>query len=210
MRSWVLIGAALASLGFAAASQAAVLTSYDFSDVGYFGTSTTAIPAAGVTGGNLQMHGMGSVSMSPGALLTQDYIGSGTPDYTCYFDWSISPQAGKKMSLTSIGVTFYNDGSGASRFQVVSGLGTTLTTKTNVNSQSSYSITLSGAEFTDLTTPVTFRLYPYYSIGGTYGLSSSLTVNGTVVAAPEPAILGLSALLIPLMARRRKHETTAA
>jgi hypothetical protein len=149
--------------------------------------------------------GSGSVGTLPLAITNNSY-----------WQFTISPQAGQLLNLTSLTFEGWKGGSSGTRGYgletSVGGFGPGLTlasadfTATRVSPKpvgSDWTIDLSGAGFQNLVSPITFRVYTY-STAGTVEFDN-VTLNGNLVAVPEPgtlAFLGLGTLA--LMIRRRR------
>ena len=162
--------------------------------------------------------GLGAATAN-GRYNASGWTTGGTIDANDYFTFTLDANDGYKIDYSSF--IFTGQGNGGPRllqleysldgnaFQPVGGV---LTATTN-NTRKDYFIDLSGAQFQNLTTPVTFRLYGYNTVNSA-GLFSinSYSINGYVDTAPEPgtmALLGVGSVLMGGYLRRTRKEVDA-
>jgi hypothetical protein len=222
----------VAILLMAPAGQAALIVNYDFAPA-------QASPIAGAPG-------LAPYSVASNVAATSVALGAGTyPARTslntasyleyspngfnsvaaavtgnAYWGFTVTPDAGYQMTLTDF--TFYARGGGTSArgYAVRSSLdnyATDLSTGSLAfTAFTPFTVTL-GAAFSNLTDPVTFRMYSYsgsnnstlYYEGFNTAANAGLgpTLNGTISAMPEPAtvaFLGLGAAGLWINRRRRR------
>ncbi len=142
-----------------------------------------------------------------------------------YIQFTLTPEAGYRLSLTSVTFGVGRSGTGTTSSQwrssidsfastistyttVASGLTNSSGVLTNPDSNSSWTgnvLNLSGASYQNLTSTVTFRLYLGSAEGttGTAGLQGDLGFAGSLVVIPEPheyalMLAGLLGLVIVL------------
>lgn len=147
-----------------------------------------------------------------------------------YLTFSISPQSGYQVSLSTLDVNFRRSSTGPNTFQWAYSIDGFTTNNVNIGSEISFTstatdgvaqsqISLAGiSALQSITGTATFRLYGYGSAGGTFAIGrltgNDLSINGIVTAVPEPstyaAILGGVALVGVMAIRRRKPAANAA
>jgi len=176
-------------------------------------------------------------SWSTGATTSTDTF-SGALDASDYYQFTVTPDSSYQYTLTSITFDAGRSSTGARQFEVrscIDSFTTELTSSasnpavsivssnvfqftdnTSTATYSGNSITLSGLNFTGISSSITFRIYAYNAEGtsGTFRLDN-LAINGSseLAAVPEPstyaAILGGVALIGVIAIRRRKKFSAA-
>lgn len=157
---------------------------------------------------------------------------SGSVDANRYYEFTITPQSGYTVSLSSITfdagrsstgprqfvIRSSNDsyvsnisGTGSGAVSTVSGNIFQFTDNSSTNLVAGQSITMSS--FTNVTSPLTLRIFGFNAEAGTGTLRiDNLAVNGSVTAVPEPstyaAMAGAVALLGVMVHRRRQRLAT--
>ena len=126
-------------------------------------------------------------------------------DSNDYFGFTLTPNDGFRMDLTSFVYTAQRSGSGPSSFAFRSSLdsfaaniGTPTSTGTTID--------LSSVSYQDVSSAITFRLYGFNSAGGTFSVND-FTFNGSMelIPVPEPitwAMLSFGTLFGGLQLRR--------
>ncbi|HEY0947451.1 MAG TPA: hypothetical protein VGD81_19365 [Opitutaceae bacterium] len=136
---------------------------------------------------------------------------SGTLNAAAYYEFTITPEAGYALSLTSLTFGAGRSSTGPRQFSLRSnagadGFATNLTgaaSNTNIsvtggnifqfvdnNSSSTYagnSVTLTGGDFTDVTAAITFRLYAFNAEAGGSFRIDNFAISGSASAIPEPS-----------------------
>jgi hypothetical protein len=126
-----------------------------------------------------------------------------------YFEFTITPNAGFLLDLTSLTFDAARGGGGTPRGYVVrsslNSFATDLATADLLTVRPTYtpvSIDLSG--FADAAGAVTFRVYSYSPGAGSSVDYDNITVNGSVVPEPATGLLGVSGIVL-LTVRRRSR-----
>jgi hypothetical protein len=133
-----------------------------------------------------------------------------------YFSYTVTPVAGKNMSLTDFQFDVMRGGGSTPRGYVVrssannfatdlsaADVATVRPTFTHVN------IDLTGASFQNLTDPLTFRIYVFSTGAGSSVDFDNFALNGTTAAAPEPATFGLAGVAATGLLARRSRRARA-
>lgn len=136
-----------------------------------------------------------------------------------YIQFTLTPASGYQLSLTNFSLDFGSSYNSQPRgFAVRSSLdgftGTIYNLSLPSNSDSTsavfnYSTALVGAQYQNVTTPVTFRIYGFDNATGTtnYLRFDNITLQGTVGAIPEPSgMLFLGAAVFPLLLTRTRGK----
>lgn len=184
-------------------ASAAMLSQYTFSDTGMFSSSSQVSGAAShVNASPVVMHGLSTTMVSSPGLWSTEMLGE--MDYSAYYEWSIEPATNYKLNLNYVDIAFYPDSSSSCDEYTLYVNGMSYGSASN--SDGWVTTTRFPLGLGPTTQKVTFQVYPYgdNSFGGVFGLTGDLVVDGTVSAVPEPAFLGVGALLVPLLARRRR------
>jgi len=95
-----------------------------------------------------------------------------------YFEFTLTPGTGKKINFVSFIYTGQNSGTGPVNFAFrgsADGFSNNIGTATLLGT----TISLSGADYQNITAPITFRFYAWGGTGGTYSIND-FTFNGTV------------------------------
>ena len=95
-----------------------------------------------------------------------------------YFEFTLTPGTGKKINFVSFIYTGQNSGTGPVNFAFrgsADGFSNNIGTATLLGT----TISLSGADYQNITAPITFRFYAWGGTGGTYSINA-FTFNGTV------------------------------
>lgn len=146
-----------------------------------------------------------------------------------YLTFSVTPNSGYQVSLSTLDVSFRRSSTGPNAFQWVYSLDSFATEGVNIGSEISYtSTTTNGTDQTQInlsgisalqsiTGTAMFRLYAYGASGtsGSFAIGragSDLAIGGSLTAVPEPstyaAILGMITLASVMTVRRRQKRTT--
>ena len=176
--------------------------------IAYSSTGPT-LPEATAPSGNTYIFGGTSSTPSPRSLQFSAAEG-GTGTTSRYLTFTITPDAGYEIDLTSLTLQYQQVSTVASAptghspttlfiQSSVTGFGDTatdlFTDSTLLGTFESGTLTLSSNSlFQNLTSAVTFRIYAYGSRGNTssQGLRfDNITLNGDMVAVPEPSAAGL-------------------
>ncbi|WP_219928742.1 YDG domain-containing protein [Flavobacterium pallidum] len=123
---------------------------------------------------NLSASGIGRGTGITGTSAANRYNATGFSttglDANDYFEWTLSPLGGNEIDLVNVIYTGQASASGPTNFALRSSVdGYTAnigSPVTNVNQ-----ISLSGPEFQNVSTPITFRLYAWGGTGGTYSIN---------------------------------------
>lgn len=234
---WSAWFAAIAA-GFSPA-RAQVFT-YSFADVVGGTSSTSAGGTAGnMTFSSFSAAGVSPTANAGGVFsFTQWSTGatdgnstfSGALDSSDYFQFTITPASGYQFSITSLTFDAGRSGTGPRQFAIRSSADgytsnlSAATTNANVSvvatnvfqftdTASTYagnSITLSGANFTNLTDPLTFRIFAFNAEGssGVFRIDN-FSIHASATAVPEPstyaALAGAGVLAFAVWRRRRAH-----
>ena len=213
---------ALLVIGSQAAHAQAFVTLYSF--LGQTGSQATTSPTSGLpTNATAGVIGRGSgitAATAPDSMNATAWTTGAVIDVNDYFEFTVAPSSGFALNMSQLQFNVRKSGSGAGSAEVRSSLdsyGATVGTALTVNSAAAGTdgiVSLTGAAFQGVSTPITFRIYGYNSqnAGGSMqlqnGTAGGLEISGTVIAIPEPASLALVGLtLLPgaaLLRRRRK------
>ena len=230
------------SLAIAAGNaSAAVIAEYAFTTVTGAVTTTAAnVTASTFVGGGVSVIGYsagaggasGSTSSAGNATMsrvntptTASVNATGTTGF--YFTFTVTPDVGKKLNLTTLSFFYGDDRADAAPTVLNFGLytsvdsyaaqvGSTLSwspSDTTAGSPPYFSLVaggsqyatldLSGAAFQNLTTATTFRIYGWDNISTSGNLRvDDVQLNGTVVPEPGAALLGGLGMLALLRRRR--------
>jgi len=129
-----------------------------------------------------------------------------------FFSFSLEPEAGYVLNLTSLEFKAARGGASVPRGWVVrssldayaADIGTADIPSQRPN-WTNYSLDLSGALYQNISGPVTFRFYVYSPAAGSTIEFDDITLNGTAV--PEPAawtLLATGLLVVGLLRKRRE------
>lgn len=222
-----------AVLGIAGSAQAAALLQWDFgTSNGNVATAAATTVDAGMQGSTLSRGSnmpAAACGFQPtrGSFTTETSYSAGTlaaaVTNNAYYQFVVAPQAGQKMSLSSVDFAGYQQNTHAgATIEVLYSLDGFATAGTSVGSVSNISENWSGAPYSvstvsvpalqNVENAVTFRLYFFgfgpweqRGLGQISGSNVDLGLSGTVAAVPEPAILGMmGAASSMLLVRRRK------
>lgn len=234
MRNGLGLAMALA-LGMVTAGsvRAGVVAQYNFnaSGAGQLAASTVDPNA---TAGSVNFTGSGATQFAfSGSLAINAATGATSAptgvSTSSYYQFTITPNAGYELDLTSLdfkaatGTPPWNVIGYVVRSSVDSYAADlqTGTVPTQYSSFSSFTVSLAGAAFQNLTSAVTFRIYSFKGAGSNPALTyDDVTVNGTVAplspppGVPEPATLSLVGVaagigLARLVVRRRGDAARA-
>ena len=127
---------------------------------------------------------------------------TGTIDLTAYFTFTLTPAATYEIDFTSFVYTGQASGTGATSVAFRSSVDS-FASNIGTPTVSGTTISLAGASFQNITTPIEFRLYGFgaSASGGTFSVNE-FTFNGDVVPEPSSALLGGLGLLALLRRRR--------
>lgn len=190
----------------------AIIVQYDFSgQPGNQGATPVTATATGLTASDL-VRGPGvSASSTANSMNSSAWTTSTVADLNDYYGFTLTANAGYSLTLTSLSFAERRSPTGIRMFELRSSLDGftaaipgTVTSVPNNDSVRNQTLSL-GSGFSDLLTPVTFRLYGYEaeSGSGTWRLQNhstfaGLVMDGTITAVPEPgtfAAVGLMSLL---------------
>ena len=108
-----------------------------------------------------------------------------SPQTNDYLEWSITPNSGYEIDLSSIDIRYDRSGTGPSglQLQIDTGSGFNTIHTDNSVSDTGENLTLSLASYLNLTTTVTFRIYAYSasSGGGTFDIEQHTATNKGVI-----------------------------
>lgn len=230
-QSFFLVAASLAFVLMPLVAPAAVLVSYTFSGTNDAPTTT----GANSTGGSLSLGaGIGLAqngfntsvgNPAPSRFITGDLANQASTgaQYTnnVYFEFTLAPQAGYHLNLSSatfdFGASFstslligWNLNSSVGGFTQVTAIASASFASSGqaANAFTQQTIDLSGAQFQNLSSAVTFRLYlsDSSSSAASQVRFDNLTVNGTA-AIPEPAVTTMMGFgLVGLLGHRSIHR----
>lgn len=179
------------------------------------GFSTTTIP-----GNTLPSNATVPVRFVRGSVTATNQTGALNGDD--YFKFTLTPDASFQANLTDLFFDFSGNGASSdpttntisffvrsSVNSYASNIGGTASVTKDGNTAATYqrhSVDLSAAEFQGLTSDVEFRLYIYQTSSSSSDVArfDNLTLNGNVVAVPEPSVAILAGLgFLGLLRRRR-------
>lgn len=148
---------------------------------------------------------------SSSAIFAASRVGTAVdPGDNDYFEFTITPDVGKKLNLEEFRFSTRGDNGGPANWSVRTSLdGFTDAIYTNIGqSQGNNSVDLTGASFDDLTSAISFRIYLAGRTGGS-GAGGALAnagngtqLLGTVTPVPEPSALVLALSGLALIMRR--------
>ena len=133
-----------------------------------------------------------------------------------YFTFSASPDSGYKLDLSSLAFNVARGGASTPRdYDIRTSLDTFATSLTGIVAINTarpaftpVSVNLSGGQFQGLTSPITFQVR-FFTAGISQNVDfDDITLNGEVVAVPEPNTLAMLALIGGWMFRRRLRGMT--
>ena len=222
----------LLALGtLASSAHAAILVNYSFTGVTQpdLNTNITAPPAS--TAANLSVTDLNATGSSARLLasgILPDTIFLGNLLATAadsvsgnrYFQFTITPDSGYQLDLTSLTFDVSRGGASTPRGWVlrssVDGFASDIATDTIPTVQptlTAVSVGLGGASYQGLTGDITFRMYGYMPSQGPFiGLNfDNLNLNGGVSLVPEPGELAAVAAagLLAWAGWRRRTQATA-
>lgn len=178
------------------------LARYNFSDTGWFANSSQVSSyAAGVNPSAVTMTGLSPTLGSAAGLWSKDVIYDRDP--SAYFQWSITPDANRKISIDYVDIAYAPQDWSCDEYTLyINGLNY----GTRRNAYGYVNVGRIQVGILNTSEPVTFQLMPFgdWSGGGVFGLTSDLVINGNVTVVPEPGLVGVGALLVPLLGRRRR------
>ncbi len=204
------LAAALMAL-FGTSLQGVTLVSYDFSgQPGNQTTTSTSVVASGLSADPLSRGaGLGSVAFADSMSGTGWDVGDFTPSDNDYFEFSITPDSGYEMDVTSIDLSILRSSSGAKNYAIFTSLDNYASAATNTyldigtGTQNLSFTFLTPSNFEGLASGLTLRLYGWNATtGGAAYLQSTFTASGSVNVVPEPSTyalfmsLGLVAYLV--------------
>lgn len=138
-----------------------------------------------------------------------------------FYQFAVTPTAGSTMNLTSLSFDGASATSVPSNGYVIrssaDGYGSDLQTAgftTQYSTFTNYSLSLTGSQFQNLTSAISFRVYTYITSGSNPAAAyDNLKLTGSVVAVPEPSTYALAAIAtgtIGYLARRRRNAAAQA
>lgn len=227
---WACVALACAALFVTGTVQASILSQYDFTDVvaGALNRSATTV-AANVLAGDItdapivntrntiilsRTTGVG-YSTEPVLSAARDQWGEAAVPDNVYFTFDVAPDAGYELGLSSLTFNVARGGGATPRTYDVrtslDGFANSLTGVVEVNTQRTtftpVSVDLSGNEFQNLTTPLTFQIRIFAPTAYQSLDFDNITVNGeAALAVPEPATLSLVAVVGCLMLLHRRNK----
>jgi hypothetical protein len=208
-------------------SDAAVLAKYDFtgsvktsSDTDLFSTAPALTDGAGWTSTINTTTG----NPAPSGSVLSNQTGSSQAlaiSGNDYYEFTITPNVGFVLNLTDLTFDYRRFGGGLNATFFVRSSADSFAT--NLGSASTGSdtfanvvISLSGAPFQNVSSPLTFRLYAFDDMNnaGKGDIVDNITLNGSTGVVPEPGTFGLLAFgaagLAGVIARRRKKAHVSA
>lgn len=136
-----------------------------------------------------------STSAGSGAFSARSWSTSSAIDLTDYYRFSITPNDGYQLDLTSLELDERRSGTGIRRWSVRSNLDnfasnlspSPFSVPDNTNTRTEQRIPLSGANFSRLRTEVEFRIYGYQAerSTGTWRIDN-VKLAGQITLVPEP------------------------
>ena len=223
-----LLGLAVAAVGMLTTARPATAQLATYTFTGSPGTLAPTTVDPDVSAGSVNFTGSAG---SQANILSDNFVFNAANSTTSaalavsnnsYFQFTVTPDSLKKMSLTSL--DFDGAFGSAGGFVVRSSVDSFAT---NLQSQTwatgyptftSYSTDLTGSQFQDLSSATTFRVYVFTTsgAGGNAAVFDNMALNG-FIPVPEPtSILAVSALAMTGVAglrrrfARRQPETTVA
>lgn len=191
---------------FVAPAQAQNLAEWNFEGE----VNTPSFTEMNITAGNATFgSNITSITYPAGDGSTDAYSGTPWPtalalDANSYLEFTIAPQAGYMMTLASFDLKHRRSSTGVRAWEIRSSLDNYLmvlasgTIPDNTNWHPATCVL--PAEMTDLTSPVTFRIFGFNAeaLTGTWRFDD-VSVGGTVAAIPPPVPLSGWALVIGLI-----------
>lgn len=195
---------------------------YNFTDSSL--AASTADP--NVTAGNVNFTGSSATQFTLANVLAINAATGANNAATAvsnnsYYQFEVTPVAGATMNLSSLNFQGASATSAPSNGYVIRSSTDSYTTNlqtagftTQYATFANYSVSLTGSEFQNLTTGISFRIYTYMNAGSNPAAGyDNLTLTGTVVTVPEPSTYALAAIAagtIGYSARRRRNVATRA
>lgn len=218
----------VAAFVFGGTTWGGIITQYSFTGATLNRSATTV--AANVTAGSIT--DAPTVNSNPTVVLTRttgvsyatepvlsaaraNFNESSVRD-NVYFTFSASPDSGYKLDLSSLAFNVARGGASTPRdYDIRTSLDTFATSLTGIVAINTarptftpVSVNLSGGQFQGLTSPITFQVR-FFTAGVSQNVDfDDITLNGEVVAVPEPNTLAMLALTGGWMIRRRQRGVT--
>jgi len=136
--------------------------------------------------------GSGISQATGGTYNSDDWEPWAAPQTNDYLEWSITPNTGYEIDLSSINLRYDRSGTGPSRLQlqINTGAGFNTIFTDNSVSDTGENVSIDLSAFTSLNSIVTFRIYAYSASSGTgtfdiethptYGSNKGIIINGSV------------------------------
>jgi hypothetical protein len=217
----------MGSIVFASAARGAIISQYSFTGSTLNRSATTV--ASDVTAGNIT--DAPTVNNNPTVVLARTTgVGYGTEPVlsaaranfnessvraNVYFTFTVSPNAGNELDLSSLTFNVAQGGGTASTrdYEVRTSLDGFVSSLTGIvllptvrPTFTPVLVNLSAAQFQDLTSPLTFQVRFFTPTVSQNVDFDDITINGAVVAVPEPTTLILLAIAGGWIFRRRQRE----